>query len=142
MSEAIAGAGFEDAASKPGAIGSVEWRTRIHLAALYRLVALQGWDDLIFTHITARVPGPESPFPDQSIRVVLRGNHRILPREDRSRRQGNRGEFCCDQRDGLQHSIHGARQDAQFVLHLHTDPGVAVAAQSEGLLPLPRMLSG
>src|SRR4051812_19295516 len=62
VSEAVARSGPINAHITLAALGSAEWRTRVDLAALYRLVALQGWDDLIFTHITARVPGPEHHF--------------------------------------------------------------------------------
>ena len=48
--------------SLKGQVGEEEWRTRVDLAALYRLVALEKWDDLIFTHISARAPGPEHHF--------------------------------------------------------------------------------
>ena len=50
------------AASLKGRVSDDEWRVRVELAALYRLVALNGWDDMIFTHISARVPGPEHHF--------------------------------------------------------------------------------
>jgi ribulose-5-phosphate 4-epimerase/fuculose-1-phosphate aldolase len=43
-------------------VSSAEWEARVNLAAAYRLVALFGWDDLVFTHISARVPGPEHHF--------------------------------------------------------------------------------
>ncbi len=59
-SEAIAAASLMDGTRST--TGPAEWQTRLDLAALYRLVALQGWDDLIFTHISARVPGPEHHF--------------------------------------------------------------------------------
>ena len=134
MSEAIAVAGLEGS----DAIGSAEWQTRIHLAALYRLVALQGWDDLIFTHITARVPGPEhhfliNPFglfyeeitASCLVKIDLEG--KII---------GDSSAAISATGFNIHSAIHGAREDAQFVLHLHSDPGVAVAAQLEGLLPL------
>ena len=50
------------AASLKTRVSEAEWQTRVELAALYRLVALNGWDDMIFTHISARVPGPEHHF--------------------------------------------------------------------------------
>src|SRR4051812_19761081 len=61
-SEAAAGSSLGHAAITTATVGAAEWQTRVHLAALYRLVALEGWDDLIFTHISARVPGPEHHF--------------------------------------------------------------------------------
>jgi len=54
--------GISGAPSLQGRVSEDEWRTRVELAALYRLVALHGWDDMIFTHISARVPGPETHF--------------------------------------------------------------------------------
>ena len=59
-----------------------EWQTRVDLAAAYRLVALFKWDDLVFTHITARVPGSPRPFPNQSVRHDVRGDHRLEPGQD------------------------------------------------------------
>src|SRR5215467_6321357 len=50
------------AAMKPKSISDAERAIRVDLAAAYRLVALYGWDDIIFTHISARVPGPEHHF--------------------------------------------------------------------------------
>jgi ribulose-5-phosphate 4-epimerase/fuculose-1-phosphate aldolase len=115
-----------------------EWQARVELAALYRLVALHGWDDLIFTHISARLPGPGHEFlinpygvyfaemtASALVKIDLDGNilqptpHHINP-----------AGFT------IHSAVHGAREDAHFVMHLHTDAGVAVAAQSEGLLPL------
>src|SRR5665213_2659757 len=121
-----------------GQVSEAEWRTRIDLAALYRLVALEKWDDLIFTHLSARVPGPEhhfliNPFgmyfeevtASSLVKVDLDGN--ILME----------GPYGINPAGFTIHSaVHGAREDAQFVMHVHTDQGVAVSAQREGLLPL------
>ncbi|MDQ2859476.1 MAG: class II aldolase/adducin family protein [Pseudomonadota bacterium] len=125
-------------ASLKGKVSAEEWRARVDLAALYRLVALQGWDDMIYTHISARVPGPDHHFlinpyglffeeitASSLIKIDLEGqilqetNHFINP-----------AGFT------IHSAIHAAREDAHFVMHLHTDQGVAVAAQREGLLPL------
>ena len=118
--------------------GRTEWQARVELAALYRLVALHGWDDLIFTHISARVPGPEhhfliNPFglfyeeitASSLIKIDLDG--RLI---GESPAAVNAAGF------NIHSAIHGAREDALFVLHLHSDHGVAVGAQAEGLLPL------
>ena len=121
-----------------GRVSEAEWRTRVDLAALYRLVALEGWDDLIFTHISARVPGPEhhfliNPFgvyfdevtASSLVKVDLDGNI-VMP-----------GPYGINHAGYVIHSaVHGAREDARFVVHLHTEQGVAVSAQAEGLLPL------
>ena len=121
-----------------GQVSEAEWRVRIDLAALYRLVALEKWDDLIFTHISARVPGPEhhfliNPFgmyfeevtASSLVKVDLEGNI-VLD-----------GPYGINPAGYTIHSaVHGAREDAHFVMHVHTDQGVAVSAQREGLLPL------
>jgi class II aldolase/adducin N-terminal domain-containing protein len=138
--ETIAAASPITAALTRSATGSAEWQTRLDLAALYRLVALEGWDDLIFTHISARVPGPEhhfliNPFglffeeitASSLVKIDLDG--RVI---GQSHIPVNAAGF------NIHSAIHGARDDAKFVLHLHSDAGVAVAAQAEGLLPLTR----
>ena len=121
-----------------GQVTEAEWRTRIDLAALYRLVSLEKCDDLIFTHLSARVPGPEhhfliNPFgmyfeevtASSLVKVDLEGNI-ILE-----------GPYGINPAGYTIHSaVHGAREDAQFVMHVHTDQGVAVSAQRDGLLPL------
>jgi ribulose-5-phosphate 4-epimerase/fuculose-1-phosphate aldolase len=115
-----------------------EWKARVELAALYRLVALYGWDDMIFTHISARVPGPEHHFlinpygfffneitASSLVKVDLEGNI-VEPTE-----------YMINPAGFTIHSaIHAAREDAKFVLHVHTDAGIAVAATKEGLLPI------
>ena len=125
-------------ASLKGRVSEEEWRTRVDLAALYRLVALEGWDDLIFTHISARVPGPDhhfliNPFgayfeevtASSLVKVDLEGNIVM------------ESAYGINAAGYMIHSaVHGAREDARFVIHVHTDQGVAVSAQAEGLLPL------
>lgn len=118
-------------------VSEAEWQTRVQLAALYRLTAIHGWDDFLATHISARVPGPEKHFllnplglwfeevtASNLIKVDLDGN--IV--------QGDHG---INYAGFVIHSaIHEAREDAHFVLHFHTDDGVALSSQKEGLLPL------
>ncbi len=119
-------------------VSAEEWRVRVELAALYRLVALHGWDDAIFTHISARVPGPQHHFlinpygvffdeitASSLVKVDLDGGI-VEPSEHYINPAG----FT------IHSAIHAAREDAKFVLHLHTDQGIAVAATKEGLLPL------
>ena len=120
-----------------------EWATRVDLAALYRLVALFGWDDLIYTHISARVPGPDEHFlinpyglffdeitASSLIKVDLDG--KIIPGAPQSQ-----PEYGINYAGYVIHSaIHGAREDARFVIHLHSPDGIAVASQKDGLLPL------
>ena len=136
--DAVAVADFAGVASTRPAVSPAEWEARVQLAALYRLVALQGWDDLIFTHISARVPGPEhhfliNPFGafyeeiTASLLVKIDLNGKVI---GHSSVPINAAGF------NIHSAIHASREDAQFVLHLHSDHGVAVAAQAEGLLPL------
>jgi len=119
-------------------VSAEEWQVRVDLAACYRLVAHYGWDDLVFTHITARVPGPEHHFlinpygmtfdeitASSLVKIDLAGN-KVVP----SQYEINPAGFT------IHSAIHAAREDAQCVIHLHTDAGVAVSAQRDGLLPI------
>ena len=119
-------------------VSQEEWELRQNLAACYNLVAHYGWDDLIFTHISARVPGPDKHFlinpygmmfdevtASSLVKVDLEGN-KILD-----------GEYDINPAGFTIHSaIHEVREDAHVVMHLHTNAGVAVSAQKEGLLPI------
>ncbi len=116
-----------------------EWQVRKDLAAAYRLVSLYGWDDLVFTHLSARVPGPEHHFlinpygwlfeeitasslvkVDQEGEIVDPGaTNRVNP-----------AGFT------IHSAVHMAREEAAAVLHLHAADGVAVTAHADGLLPL------
>ncbi len=119
-------------------VSAEEWEMRVNLAAAYRLVAHFHWDDLIFTHISARVPGSDRHFlinpygmlfdeitasslvkVDLSGQIVMETPHFINP-----------AGFT------IHSAIHEAREDAHCVLHVHTPHGVAVSAQSNGLLPI------
>jgi ribulose-5-phosphate 4-epimerase/fuculose-1-phosphate aldolase len=125
------------AASRREGIGDAEWRVRVDLAACYRLIALHGWDDLIATHISARVPGThdflinrlgltfEEITASNLVRVDLAGN----VTEDSGARINAAG-FT------VHSAVHAAREDAGCVIHCHTDDGVAVSALQDGLLPL------
>lgn len=128
--------------AKPAAIRELvsaeEWEVRVGLAAAYRLVAHFGWDDLVFTHISARVPGPEHHFLinpygvmfdeitasnlvkiDLDGRIVMETPYQINP-----------AGFT------IHGAIHAARAEARCVLHTHTVSGIAVSAQRRGLLPI------
>lgn len=115
-----------------------EWEARVNLAACYRLVARNGWDDLIYTHISAAVPGPKKHFlinpygmmfgeitASSLVKVDLDGNivgdtpYNINP-----------AGFT------IHSAVHAARDDVKCVLHLHTNASVAVSAQKQGLLPI------
>lgn len=119
-------------------VGDAEWRARVDCAALYRLIALYGWDDMIFTHISLRLPGPDHHFlinpygflfdeitASSLVKVDLDGN--IV---DPTPYFINPAGFT------IHSAIHAAREDAVCVLHCHTDAGVAVSAQKRGLLPI------
>lgn len=119
-------------------VSAEEWECRVNLAAAYRLIAMYGWDDLVFTHISARVPGSDGHFLlnpygmmfeeitasclvkiDSQCRKILPSPYEVIP-----------AGFV------IHSAIHGARADAHCVLHTHTTSGVAVSAQAAGLLPI------
>lgn len=115
-----------------------EWKTRVDLAAAYRLVAHYGWDDLIFTHISARVPGDGHHFlinpygmtfeevtASSLVKVDLEGR-KVLD----SPYEINPAGFT------IHSAIHAAREDARCVLHTHSLNGVAVSATKGGVLPV------
>ncbi len=121
-----------------GRVGEEEWRARVDLAALYRAVALHGWDDMIFTHISARVPGPEHHFLINPYGLFFEEiTASSLVKVDPDGNVVQDTPFSINPAGFTIHSaVHAAREDAQVVVHLHTDAGVAVSAQREGLLPL------
>ena len=89
---------------------TAEEALRVDLAACYRLIALYGWDDLVFTHVSARVPGPGTSLPDQPLRHVLRGDHRLEPGQGRpARQEGHRTSPLPGQPRGVRHPQRGAR---------------------------------
>lgn len=117
---------------------SPEWVTRVDLAACYRLCALNHWDDLIYTHISATVPGePDhyliNPFGMQFeeitasnlLKVNLHGE--LLPNQSGT---VNPTGFA------IHGAVHRARSNAHCVMHLHNTAGIAISAQRDGLLPL------
>lgn len=119
-------------------VSSEEWKARVDLAAAYRLVAHYGWDDLIFTHLSARVPGPDHHFlinpygmmfdeitASSLVKIDLDGN-KVLD-----------SPYIVNPAGFTIHSaVHAAREDALCVMHLHTLHGIAVSTQKEGLLPI------
>lgn len=119
-------------------VSDEEWQTRVDLAAAYRLVALYGWDDLIFTHISSRVPGADHHFllnpygmmfeevtASSLVKVDLAGN-----------KVAESPYFVNPAGFTIHSAVHAAREDALCVMHLHTDYGIAVSAQKGGLLPI------
>ena len=119
-------------------VSEEEWALRVDLAAAYRLVALYGWDDLVFTHISARIPGPEHHFlinpygmmfeeiaASSLVKVDLNGDKVMA-----SPYPVNPAGFT------IHSAVHAAREDAQCVMHTHSLNGVAVSAQQDGVLPI------
>ena len=119
-------------------VSAEEWQLRIDLAACYRLVALYGWSDLVFTHLTARVAGPEHHFlinpyglmfdeitASNLVKVDLECN-KIID----SPYPVNRAGFV------IHSAVHAVREDVQCVMHTHTRAGIAVSAQKNGVLPI------
>lgn len=115
-----------------------EWQLRVDLAACYRIIAMYGWDDLVFTHISARVPGGDDHFlinpygllfeeitASSLVKVDLDGNKAL-----ESSHPVNPAGFT------IHSAVHEARHDAGCVLHTHTKAGIAVSAQADGLLPI------
>ena len=124
--------------SLKGRVSDEEWQARVDLAAAYRLVAFYGWDDLIFTHLSARVPGPEHHFLLNPYNLMFEEvTASSLIKVDTSGLPVEPTPFITNPAGFVIHSaIHMAREDAKAVMHLHTPQGQAVSAHAEGLLPL------
>ncbi|WP_298824868.1 class II aldolase/adducin family protein [uncultured Piscinibacter sp.] len=124
--------------SRQGEVSAEEWQTRVDLAAAYRLVALFKWDDLVFTHISARVPGRDNEFLINPYGLMFEEiSASSLVRIDTAGNKLDDSSFPVNPAGFTIHSaIHAARHDAQCVLHTHTLNGVAVSAQKGGVLPL------
>jgi ribulose-5-phosphate 4-epimerase/fuculose-1-phosphate aldolase len=114
---------------------------RIDLAACYRLVALYGWDDLVFTHISVRLPGESDAFlinPYGMLFEEIRASSlvKVDPRGEKLASS----DWPVNPAGFVIHSaIHAARHDVACVLHVHTNAGVAVSAQKDGLLPISQI---
>lgn len=125
-------------ASSRNDMSAEEWDARVNLAAAYRLVALFGWDDLVFTHISVRLPGPDHHFlinpygflfeeitASSLVKIDLQGN-----------KVGDSPYMVNPAGFTIHSAVHAAREDALCVMHTHSINGVAVSAQKNGLLPL------
>jgi ribulose-5-phosphate 4-epimerase/fuculose-1-phosphate aldolase len=121
-----------------GQVSDAEWQQRVDLAACYRLVALFGWDDLVFTHVSARVPGPEHHFLINPYGMLFEEiTASSLVKIDLAGRKVMDSPYEINPAGFTIHSaVHAAREDARCVLHLHTLNGVAVSAQKAGVLPV------
>jgi ribulose-5-phosphate 4-epimerase/fuculose-1-phosphate aldolase len=119
-------------------VSAEEWALRCDLAACYRLVALYGWTDLVFTHISARLPGTEHHFLINPYGLLFEEvTASSLIRVDQSGNKLSDSPFIVNRAGFVIHStIHAAREDIQCVLHTHTRAGVAVSAQRCGVLPI------
>ncbi len=118
-----------------------EWQIRCDLAALYRLVAHHRWTDFVYTHISARLPGPDHHFlinqygvlfhemrASDLVKIDRHGN--VVQEGDTSSRRVNAAGFT------IHSAVHLAREDLTCVVHTHTQAGIAVSCMQEGLLPL------
>jgi ribulose-5-phosphate 4-epimerase/fuculose-1-phosphate aldolase len=125
-------------ASLKQVVGAEEWQLRVDLAACYRLVALYGWSDLVFTHITARVPGPEHHFLINPYGLMFDEiSASSLVKVDQQCNKVLDSPFPVNPAGFVIHSaVHEARDDIACVLHTHTRAGVAVSAQKAGILPI------
>jgi ribulose-5-phosphate 4-epimerase/fuculose-1-phosphate aldolase len=134
----VADGSIGGAGSLKAKVGEAEWKVRVDLAALYRLVAREGWDDMIYTHISARIPGPEHHFLINPYGYFFEEiTASSLVKVDKNGAILQETPYSINPAGFTIHSaIHAARDDAHFVIHVHTDQGVAVSAQAEGLLPL------
>lgn len=115
-----------------------EWKIRVDLAAAYRLVAYFGWDDIVFTHLSARVPGPEHHFLLNPYQLMFEEvTASSLVKVDMNGHPVHPTPFITNAAGFTIHSaLHMVREDAQSVMHLHTPDGQAVSAHADGLLPL------
>lgn len=122
-------------------VSETEWQIRCDLAALYRLVAYHRWTDFIYTHLSARLPGPDHHFlinkygvnfhemrASDLVKIDVDGN--VVEEGDISGKRVNAAGFT------IHSAIHMAREDLMCVVHTHTSAGIAVSAQKDGLLPI------
>ncbi len=115
-----------------------EWKLRVDLAACYRLVALYGWSDLVFTHISARIPGPEHHFLINPYGLMFDEiTASSLVKVDQQCNKLIDSPYPVNPAGFVIHSaVHEVREDAGCVMHTHTRAGVAVSAQKAGILPI------
>jgi ribulose-5-phosphate 4-epimerase/fuculose-1-phosphate aldolase len=124
-------------------VSEAEWQTRVDLAACYRLTAHYGWTDLIFTHLSARVPDSVGSADGEAFLINPLGYlfHEItassLVKVDLDGKVLSETDYEINPAGFTIHSaVHAARHDVGCVMHLHTDDGTAVSSQADGLLPL------
>ena len=119
-------------------VSNDEWQARVDLAACYRAVAMYGWDDLVFTHISARIPGPEHHFLINPYGLMFEEiTASSLIKVDLDGKKLLDSPFDINPAGFVIHSaVHAARPDVFCVLHTHTRAGIAISAQPDGLLPI------
>ena len=125
-------------ASLKNVVSAEEWQLRCDLAACYRLVAAYGWSDLVFTHVSARIPGPDHHFLINPYGLMFDEiTASSLVKVDQDCRKLSESPFPVNPAGFVIHSaIHAVREDAGCVLHTHSRAGVAVSAQKGGVLPI------
>ncbi|WP_434648929.1 class II aldolase/adducin family protein [Pseudomonas sp. D1-2] len=130
-------ASLQSAAGIKDQVSAAEWQTRVDLAACYRLIALHGWDDLIFTHISAKVPGTEEFLINPYGLMFQEITASNLVKIDQAGNKLMDSPYEINPAGYTIHSaIHEVRHDVACVLHTHTAAGVAVSAQKQGVLPI------
>ncbi|MCY1278032.1 hypothetical protein D9M68_246630 [compost metagenome] len=118
-------------------VSAAEWQTRVDLAACYRLIAHYGWDDLIFTHISAKIPGTEEFLINPYGMMFHEISASSLVKIDLAGKKLMDSPYDINPAGYTIHSaVHEVRHDVACVLHIHTAAGIAVSAQKQGLLPL------
>src|SRR5580658_6717416 len=122
----------ETATSVRQHVSAAEWQVRVNLAAAYRLIALFGWDDLVFTHISARVPGPEHHFLINPYGLMFEEiTASSLVKIDLNGKKMMDSPYEINPAGFTIHScIHAAREDVACIVHVHSLNGVAVSAQT------------
>lgn len=144
---------MDDQSTLRAHISDREWQARCDLAALYRAVAMMGWDDLIFTHISARIPAKDSlvkqadgSYAPSAVDHFLINPYGVFFAEMTASALvkididgnaiGDNKAMINPAGFTIHSAIHGSLADAHYVMHLHTDAMTGVSAQKEGLLPL------
>jgi len=120
-------------------VSEAEWQVRVELAAAYRLIARNGWDDGIFTHNSGRVPGHNDQFLINAYGLMFReitASNLVNVDFDGNVVDGGRDSDIIDAGYVIHSAVHQARDDVRAVMHTHTTAGMAVSAQAGGLLPI------
>lgn len=127
-----------DTSDVRGRVGDPEWETRVQLAGLFRLADYYGWSELVFTHISARVPGNEEHFLLNPFGLMFdEVTASSLVKIDLDGKIVDETPFDFHPAGFIIHgAVHAARPDVQCVIHNHTRAGMAISMLECGLLPL------